>query len=196
MPGTALARSVSPMVNTRTPGTYRFSRDPWGQAVVSGALSIIPARNYPRWLRRGIIVAPAIALPAFSAWAATSPSAQQKIAAWAGGDSSSVGGAADTEPVAPEGPAEAESATRALTPVSFGALLAVTVPLGAVTSAMMAAGFWADEKIEAGLRQLKVPFPRLVMGWGAGALTWWMVKQEVAQEENQALEAQKASTEE
>ncbi|MCT1608052.1 hypothetical protein M3B43_12190 [Nesterenkonia massiliensis] len=188
------------MVNTRTPGTYRFGRDPWGQAVVSGALSIIPARNYPRWLRRGIIVAPAIALPAFSAWVATSPSAQQKIAAWAGEDSSSVGGAvdnepADAEPVAPEGPAEAESASRALTPVSFGALLAVTVPLGAVTSAMMAAGFWADEKIEAGLRQLKVPFPRLVMGWGAGALTWWMVKQEVAQEENQALEAQKTSTE-
>lgn len=167
------------MVNTRTPDAYRFSRDPWGQAVVSGALSIIPARNYPRWLRRGIIAAPAIALPAFSAWVATSSTAQDKISAWSGG----------------EKPAEAEPATRPLTPVSLGKLLAITVPLGAVTSAMMAAGFWADEKIEAGLRHLKVPFPRLVMGWGAGALTWWTVKKEVAQEEKQALEAQKTSTE-
>lgn len=121
---------------------------PLTQATVTGLLTLIPARNYPQWLRRAIIWAPGVMVSAGMATMAAYPqSAQQSSQA--------------TESAPPGG-----LRSVALTTVA-------SVPIGVVLSASMAAAFWADEALERGLRRMRVPFPRAVLGAAAGAATWW-----------------------
>lgn len=114
-------------------------RSPWAQAVPTGVLALIPARSYPRWLRRGLIWGPpTISVAGVVYLVATQSQQGRKVAA----------------------PAASLAA------------------VGSVFSLTMAFGFWADEKLERGLRRLNVPLPRAVMAAAAGAATWWQANQE------------------
>src|SRR5699024_11578129 len=53
-----------------------------------------------------------------------------------------------------------EDAEQQLSTVNPVAVIVVGGAAGAVLTAGLAVSFWADEKIEQGLRRLKVPFPR------------------------------------
>lgn len=61
---------------------------------------------------------------------------------------------------------------------SPAALVATGASAGAVMSLSTAFGFWADEKIERGLRRLRLPYPRIVMAVGVGAAAWWQARQD------------------
>lgn len=50
-----------------TENGYSFSRDPWGQTAVVGALTLIPARKYPAWLRQTMIWVPTLSVTAMAA---------------------------------------------------------------------------------------------------------------------------------
>lgn len=150
-------------VNTRL---ATFLNNPIAQATVTGALTLIPARKYPTWLRRGLIWAPVVVGFAGAAYFVANPKTGLKPT-----DPHQNTGRADLDylPATPlsDGQRVGRSAT----------MIAVGGGIGAVASLTTAAGFWADEKIEQGLRRFKVPFPRAVMGVAAGVITWGQTKQ-------------------
>lgn len=141
-----------------------FLQDPWSQAVLTAGLSLIPARSYPRWLRRGIIWAPTVIGTVGALYLAANPEAHRKFLE-----------------CVPESdrPEDAEQQLSTVNPV---AVTVVGGAAGAVLTAGLAVSFWADEKIEQGLRRLKVPFPRVAMSIGTGAAAWWMAKKDTQQE--------------
>lgn len=129
----------------RAPRSLRPLSDPWTQGALTGALTLIPARKYPDWLRSGIIWSPTLA------------------------------GAAGLALLAASWEEAAGKQTDAPTVLRAAAAGAAG---GAVASAVLAASFWADGKIEHGLRSLGLRFPRVLMGAASGAATAWMVTQE------------------
>src|SRR5690625_3442494 len=72
-----------------------------------------------------------------------------------------------------ERPVDAEQQLSSVNPV---AVTAVGSAVGAAFTAVLAVSFWADEKIEPGLRRAKVPFPRVAMGIAVGAASWALSK--------------------
>src|SRR5690625_3020770 len=69
-------------------------------------------------------------------------------------------------------------AEQQLSSVNSGAVAAVGGAVGAAFTSVLAVSFWADEKIEQGLRRAKVPFPRVAMGIAAGAASWALTKKD------------------
>lgn len=142
---------------------FDLVRSPWAQGVLTGALTLIPARNYPRWLRLSLIWAPTIVGAGGLALLAANPDAQRRFAVDVGADQQR-----GEEPE--ENTVQQADAPTILKVAGAGAAG------GAVASAAMAVSFWADEKLERGLRQLKAPFPRVVMGVMVGAATGrWVI---------------------
>lgn len=128
----------------------------WAQGVLTGALTLIPARSYPRWLRLSIIWAPTAIAASGGAYFAGNPEQVQKLTKQAAG--------------------RWRSAAVVLLPAAA---------VGTVASGAMAAAFWADGKLDRGLRRMRIPFPRAVMGAAAGTATWWMVTKENERERAQ-----------
>lgn len=126
-------------------------RSPAVQALAAGALTLIPARNYPRWLRTGLVWGPAIAATAYGAYLAKNPAHRTALFERFGGDEAADQSGALSRP---------------------GVVLASTAGLGVFIGASSALGFWVDERLERGLQRLRVPAPRVVMAVAAGALTW------------------------
>ncbi|GAA4476366.1 hypothetical protein GCM10023190_13700 [Enteractinococcus fodinae] len=149
-----------------------FLNDPLSQGLLTGALTLIPARNYPTWLRRGLIWAPPIAGGAGAAYLVMNPKMRRKIAAKVA--------VAQYSPSTPDSlrPPEPPAAFRTKGPSRTAALIAAGTAVGGVFSLATAASFWADEKIDQGLRRINVPFPRAVMGLAAGGVTWWSLKRD------------------
>src|SRR5690625_3777439 len=220
---------------------YRFFLDAWGQAIVTGAITLIPTRYYPRWLRHALIwgfpATGAVAICYFAAkpqhlanlgerfGAGFQPTGEgagarpalaeqgavtgqdavadagaesgQDAVADAGAESgqdagAEVGGACGQDAVADAGAdagqdavadAGAESGQSAVPehvagagaseslPAGKNVLMTAAVggPIAAAFSGVLAGAFWADEKIERGLRRARVPAPRVVMGIAAAA---------------------------
>lgn len=149
----------------------KFMNDPFSQAIVTGALTLIPVRNYPTWLRRGLIWAPTVAGGLGAVVFAANPRLQRKLSAKA----------AIAEQFNPATrktlhPQEPPASIRSKAPRGTVSLIATGTAVGAGLSVVMAAGFWADDKVERGLRRLKIPFPRAVMGAATGVFTWWTLK--------------------
>lgn len=143
-----------------------FLNNPMAQATVTGALTLIPARKYPTWLRRGLIWAPVVVGFAGAAYVLANPKTDLKPR-----DPRQNTGRADLDYLPATPVSDGQQVRRCATTIAVGG------GIGAVASLTTAAGFWADEKIEQGLRRLKVPLPRAVMGVAAGALTWGQTKQ-------------------
>lgn len=153
---------------------YSFVRDAWGQAVVAGALTLIPPRNYLRWLRRALSWGlPATGAVAFGYFAAE-PRNLARLGERFGAESEGTGGKAGAQGAVPEA-GDSESLPPAKKVLIAGA---VGLPIAAVATGLLAGAFWADEKIEHGLRRGHVPVPRVVMGIAAAAVTWWQVTSE------------------
>ena len=131
----------------------------WAQGVLTGALTLIPARSYPRWLRLSIIWAPTAIAASGGAYFAGNPEQVQKLTKQAAGAEP----LREPEPTAqPEHTAEPEFAAQ---PESVGRWRSAAVVLlpaaavGTVASGAMAAA--------------------------AGAATWWMVTKENERERAQ-----------
>lgn len=151
-----------------------FLNSPISQATVTGALSLIPGRKYPTWLRRSLIWAPTVVGLAGAAgvfFGVTNPEAGSRFA-----EPRKNTGRADLDYL-PTHLSDGQQAGRTATKAS------VIAGIGLFASLTTAAGFWADEKIEQGLRRFNVPFPRAAMGIAAGALTWWQAKQNDRQDQ-------------
>lgn len=157
-----------------------FLTDPWSQAVLTGALTLIPARSYPVWLRRGIIWGPAVIGAVLPAYVAASPEAHRKFTeqmSRAGLDRAELDRAElDSARQADSGRSPQPEQQNRLRGVAVAAVAGGAI--GAVLTAAMIVAFWGDEKAEQGLRRLRVPFPRAVMGAAAGAAAWWTVVRE------------------
>ncbi|MGO1524026.1 MAG: hypothetical protein ACTHWO_06650 [Nesterenkonia sp.] len=156
--------------------SFDILRDPWVQGALTGALALIPARKYPGWLRRGIIWAPTVVGALGLGFLAANPDAQRRFAVAVG-----AGQQNDQEPEEnPEGNAAQQADAPTILKVA-----AAGAAGGGVASAAIAVSFWADEKLERGLRRVGVPFPRAVLAALSGAATGWMVTQENARESTQ-----------
>lgn len=153
--------------------------DPVAQGLLTGALTLIPARNYPTWLRRGLIWATPIAGGAGAGYLVMSPKTRRKIAAKraVAQYSSSTHDDSKGHPRSLR-PPEPPAAFRTKGPSRTAALIAAGTAAGGAVSLVTAASFWADEKIDQGLRRMNVPFPRAVMGLAAGGVTWWSLKRD------------------
>lgn len=164
-----------------------FLTDPWSQGVLTGVLTLIPARSYPIWLRRSIIWGPTVIGAVLPAYLGASPEAHRRFTermSRAGQDRAELDNARQAEPERSPQP-EQQNRLRgaAVAAVAGGAI-------GAVLTAAMAVAFWGDEKAEQGLRRLRVPFPRVVMGAAAGASAWWSVVKENERERPAAYASQ------
>lgn len=135
---------------------YSFSKDPWGQAVMTGGLALIPARKYPAWLRQTIIWAPALTVTAVAAAPGVPTAVLRRLSQWQGQD-----------------PEEVEFPE--ISPVTRAAL---AVSLGAAAYAGGRLSFWSDTAAENLVRKLRVPAPRVAMALAAGASAWWSVRRE------------------
>lgn len=137
--------------------------DPWTQALMSGALTLIPVRKYPKWLRKGLIWGPSVLGSVGGVYFAFNPEARQKLMARI----------ADTGQALPIESDQLQDGRLVTDPARRLSIIGVGSAAGAAGSLVMSFGFWADEAIDQGLQRMKVPFPRVVMGLATGALIWW-----------------------
>ena len=149
-------KNTTSQVSSNLSGVFRSA---WPQALIAGTVTLIPVRKYPRWLRRTLIWGPVAVATAGATALATNPKVLEKIQQRLPREDNR---SAPQEPSLPRRPA---------------ALVATGVSVGAVMSLSTAVGFWADEKIERGLRRLHLPYPRVIMALGAGAAAWWQERQ-------------------
>lgn len=133
-----------------------FLDDPWVQAGVTGALVLVPARKYPRWLWQGLTWGSTAAVVGV----ALLPGATTKLLEF----SARHFGPEDQEQELSEVP---EPGPVLRTAVALGA--------GAFMYGSWRFSLWADDAVERGLRRLRVPAPRVVMASGTGAATWYQV---------------------
>lgn len=125
----------------------------WAEATASGALSLIPARKYPAWLRHTLswgstaLVVAAVLAPAVV------PQFNERVS-----DGARAKGA-DDHGVA------AESADRDLAVRFVAAGFA-----GALVHGLGRFSFWLDDAAEHRLRAWRVPYPRVVMSVAAAVL--------------------------
>lgn len=145
---------------------------PISQATVTGALTLIPTRKYPTWLRHSLIWGPAVACLAGSVYLIANPKTGSKTT-----EPRKNTGRADQDYLPSARLSGGRRARHAVTMVALGG------GIGTLISLTTAAGFWADEKIEQSLGRLNVPFPRAIMGIAAGALTWCQAKQSIRQQQ-------------
>jgi hypothetical protein len=162
--------------------------NPWAQGVLGGALALIPARKWPRWVRGAYTWVPTIG-------AASLAAAPEVWSRWVkeSAQSSSLGeqppeGAAarDARPAEHIGVGErdlhrvrqhaidvAEAAPK-LTIGQGASRLAAAVAVGGMTYGVAKLSLWADEALEDGLRRLHVPAPRITLAVAYGAACAWI----------------------
>lgn len=129
---------------TESSSTRSSAPDPWSQAITAGVLALIPSRKYPVWLRQTLTWGTTAGVVAL----VSAPGAASEI----------------LKRVSKQ---EAER-------VELGSAARAVVALGAGTLMYGSWRFawWFDEAAEQALRNLRVPFPRAVMGAAVGALHW------------------------
>ncbi|NLS10913.1 hypothetical protein HGQ17_13105 [Nesterenkonia sp. MY13] len=138
--------------------------NPTAQAALSGAVTLIPARNYPGWLRGVMSWVPALAVSGVAMAPGATSGIIKKL-------QEREGTPTDTELPEPS-------------PVVRAGLAA---GLGALVYGSVRLSFLLDEAADRGLRKLRVPFPRVVMGAAVAAGAY-----RSAVTENQRREARRA----
>lgn len=130
---------------------YSFSKDPRAEAVVTGAVALIPARKYPQWLRQTFIWAPTLGVTALAATPGATTAVLRTLGEWQG---------VEQEPGEVPSPPPAVRA-------------ALAVGAGATMYATWRFSFWFDTAAENALRKLRVPAPRVAIAVAVGAASWW-----------------------
>lgn len=151
----------------------KFLNDPFSQGLLTGALTLIPARNYPTWVRQTLIWGPTVAGGTAPIVLGKNPRLRRKLSA-----KLALAQHADPSTRTSLRPQEPPLAILPNDNRSTASMIVAGTAIGAGISLMMAAGLWADEKIDQGLRRLSVPLPRVVMGVATGAFTWWSFKRD------------------
>lgn len=151
----------------------KFLNDPASQGILTGALTLIPARKYPKWVRQTLIWGPTVAGAAGAAYLKANPRLRRKLSA-----KLALAQHADPSTRTSLRPQEPPLAILPNDNRSTASMVVTGTAIGTGVSLLIAASLWADEKIEQGLRQLKTPLPRVVMGVAAGAVTWWALKRD------------------
>lgn len=161
----------------------------WGpvsQAAVVGALSLLPARRYPGWLKQGMTWGSTGLVAAV----ALTPGAMSGLLKALGSkygdtdqeDSASSGSSAEAR--------ESEAREEAGRPqVSWVTRSSAALVAGGFTYGTWRFAWWADDAAERALRRMRVPAPRLVMAASAAALTYREVHRD-QQAQGQAAQAQ------
>ncbi|HIW99017.1 MAG TPA: hypothetical protein H9871_02625 [Candidatus Nesterenkonia stercoripullorum] len=162
--------------------------NPWAQGVLGGALALIPARKWPRWVRGVYTWVPTIGAASLAAapevWSRWVKESSQGSSL---GEQPPEGAAArDARPAEHIGVGErdlhrvrqhavdvAESAP-GLTVGQGASRLAAAVALGGMTYGAAKLSLWADGALEDGLRRLNVPAPRLTLAVACGVAFAWI----------------------
>lgn len=169
------------MAETKTDSTKSL----WVQAIAGGAFTLIPARKYPAWLRHSLVWGSTAGI--FTLIAVPGALAKLQELTPDGAESQQPGPdnveaeAADVRSVrvddsdVPRARMEKVDASNADMPevasnpvVRIGLATAVA----ACTYGLCRFSFWFDAAAESGLRKLRVPYPRVVMGIGVGGSYW------------------------
>lgn len=167
------------MAETKTDSTMSM----WVQAIAGGAFTLIPARKYPAWLRHSLVwgstagIFTLIAVPgALAKLQELTPDGAESQQPGPDNDetrNADVHSVDDSD--ARRGSKEKVDASNAGMPevasnpvVRIGLATAVA----ACTYGLCRFSFWFDAAAESGLRNLRVPYPRVVMGIGVGGSYW------------------------
>lgn len=134
---------------------YNFLTDPWGQAAAAAALTLVPVRKYPGWLKATLGWGGALGTVALVATPGATTKVWRKL--------SELSGDSDEEIPQVE-----------LTPAARGA---IALAAGASWYGGWRLSVWSDTAVEKLVRRLRVPAPRLAMGAVAGWVTWSQVQQ-------------------
>lgn len=166
--------------------------DSLSMAATTAAVSLIPPRVLPDWLRQGITWAPVAVLAGSFAYAAGRPQTSMEVArtlveAYEPNEEQPDGGLQAHQPTDAEssmGPQQAVVGFR-FGHAAVGAVVGAAV--GMIPTAMTALSFWTDEKVENGLKRLGAPAPRVIMAAGSAALSWAIGRAEAKRESQRAI---------
>lgn len=155
----------------------------WVQAIAAGAFTLIPARKYPAWLRHTLTWGSAAGMFALFTVPGAAKKLEKLTSGNAGSEKSVAGKAGAEKPDVDGSSAEPSDDARAdvedadtgnptiekmvSNPVMR---MGVGTVASALTYGLFRFSFWFDEAAERGLRRMRVPYPRVVMGVGTAAL--------------------------
>lgn len=176
--------------------------NPWVQGVLGGALAMLPARKWPRWVRGAYIWVPTIGAASLAA----APEVWSRWIKESAQGSSSLGeqppeGAAAREasPAEHIGVGErdlhrvrqhaidAAEAAPELTVARGASRLAAAAVVGGMAYGAGKLSLWADGALEDALRRLHVPAPRLALAVTAGVAFAWIATIDGGEQAGDAL---------
>ncbi|WP_016995715.1 hypothetical protein [Kocuria atrinae] len=167
------------MAETKTTSTKNL----WFQAIAGGALTLIPARKYPAWVRHTLTWGSAAGIFTLMAVPGVASKLEKATSGWAGSEKAApedVG----AETVNVHGDSVEHAGTERTSTGKFDASkpesekldsnpvmrIGLATAVAACTYGVFRFSFWFDDAAERGLRKLYVPYPRVVMGLGTAAL--------------------------
>lgn len=169
------------MAETKTTSTKSL----WIQVIAGGVSMLIPARKYPAWLRHTLTWGSTAGIFTLMAVPDAVSKLQKLTPGQAGSDqpvpedfeaeSADVRSASseDTDVRrAGTGTVDASSADIEKIDSNPVVRIGVAAAVGACTYGLWRFSFWLDGATERGLRNLRVPYPRVVMGVAVGVLYW------------------------
>lgn len=157
----------------------------WIQVVGGGISMLIPARKYPAWLRHSLTWGSTVGIFTLMAVPGAVSKLQELTPGQAGSDQPvpedveveladvrSASGQDTDVRRADTGTVDASSADIEKIDSNPVVRIGVAAAVGACTYSLWRFSFWLDGATERGLRKLRVPYPRVVMGVAVGGLYW------------------------
>lgn len=149
----------------------------WGpvsQAAVVGALSLLPARRYPGWLKQGMTWGSTGLVAAVALTPGAMSGLLKALGSKCGDTDPEDSASSDSSAEARESEArESGAREEAGRPqVSWVTRSSAALVAGGFTYGTWRFAWWADDAAERALRRMRVPAPRLVMAAGAAALAY------------------------
>ncbi len=172
---------------------------PWVQGVIGGALALVPARRWPRWVRGAYIWVPTLGAASLAAapelWRGLVKEPDREEAGQQARASTQrdvsvqhVGvGERDLGQARRHAIEEAESAPK-LTAAQLGLRLAAAAAVGGAFYGLAKLSLWADDAMEEGLRRIHVPAPRLTLAVASGAACAWISSLDAGERGSAALD--------
>lgn len=156
----------------------------WIQAIAGGALTLIPARKYPAWVRHTLTWGSAAGIFTLMAVPGVASKLQELTTGQTGSEKAAALEDVDAETVKAHGDSVEHAGTERTSTGKFDASkpesekldsnpvmrIGLAAAVAACTYGLFRFSFWFDGAAERGLRKLHVPYPRVVMGLGTAAL--------------------------
>lgn len=156
----------------------------WIQAIAGGAFTLIPARKYPAWLRHRLSWGSAAGIFTLMAVPGVASKLQELTTGQTGSEKAAALEDVDAETVNVHGGSVEDAGTGRTSTGKVDASkpdfenvvsnpvmrIGLATAVAACTYGVFRFSFWFDDAAERGLRKLRVPYPRVVMGLGVAAL--------------------------